>query len=131
MNRSVATRVGVSALILVGAVCLLFFLTLKSDVEFYKHVDEVMVNPAQWYGKPLQLHGFASDVLTNPDTLEYKFRIKNGGYTVEAMYTGVVPDTFKDGSEVVLAGKLAADGFHAKTITAKCPSKYQAANSGS
>ena len=126
MNKSVLTRVGVSAGVLIGAVCLLFYLTLKSDVEFYKHVDEVMGSPAQWYGKPMQLHGFAADVLTKPDTLEYRFQIKNGAYAVNAMYTGVVPDTFKDGSEIVLAGTLAADGFHARTITAKCPSKYEA-----
>jgi cytochrome c-type biogenesis protein CcmE len=126
MTKSVLTRVAVSAGVLVGAACLLFYLTLKSDVEFYKHVDEVMVSPGQWYGKPMQLHGFAADVMNKPDTLEYKFQIKNGAYAVEAMYTGVVPDTFKDGSEIVLAGRLAADGFHAKTITAKCPSKYEA-----
>jgi cytochrome c-type biogenesis protein CcmE len=127
MKKSVLTRVGISAAVLVGAVCLLFYLTMKSDVEFYKHVDEVMVSPDQWYGKPLQLHGFAADVQTRPDTLDYRFQIKNGAYAVNAMYTGVVPDTFKDGSEIVLAGRLAADGFHAKSITAKCPSKYEAA----
>lgn len=126
MNKSVLTRVGISAGVLVGAVCLLFYLTLQSDVEFYKHVDEVMTSPAEWYGKPLQLHGFAEDVYKAKDTLDYKFQIKNGAYAVNATYTGVVPDTFKDGSEVVLAGTLAVDGFHATNITAKCPSKYVA-----
>ena len=126
MNKSVLARVGVSAVVLVGSVCLLFYITLKSDVEFYKHVDEVMVSPAQWYGKPLQLHGFAADVMNRPNTLEYKFRIKNGAYAVDATYTGVVPDTFKDGTEVVLTGTLSADGFHAKSMTAKCPSRYVA-----
>jgi cytochrome c-type biogenesis protein CcmE len=126
MKRNVLMRVGVSVLAVVGAICLMFYLTLQGDVEFYQHVDEVMVSPERWYGKPLQLHGFAADVMTKRDTLEYKFQIKNGAYVVNAMYTGVVPDTFKDGSEIVLSGTLAADGFHAKAITAKCPSKYEA-----
>lgn len=126
MNKSVLTRVGVSAVVLVGSVCLLFYLTLKSDVEFYKHVDEVMVSPDQWYGKPLQLHGFAADIEQRRDTLQYRFQIKNGEYAVAATYTGVVPDTFKDGTEVVLTGTLAPDGFHAKSMTAKCPSRYVA-----
>jgi cytochrome c-type biogenesis protein CcmE len=43
----------------------------------------------------------------------------------------VTPDTFKDEAEVVLHGTLAADGFHADQVVAKCPSKYQAAGAGS
>jgi len=127
MKKNVLMRVAVSAAILVGAVCLLFFLTMKSDVQFYKNVDEVMVSPTQWYGKPLQLHGVAADVMTNPKTLDYSFQLKTGAYAVNAVYRGVVPDTFKDGAEVVLTGRLDHDGFHANAITAKCPSKYQAA----
>jgi cytochrome c-type biogenesis protein CcmE len=46
---------------------------------------------------------------------------------VTAFYTGIVPDTFKDGSEVVLAGVLTPDGFRVAPngVMAKCPSKYQ------
>jgi cytochrome c-type biogenesis protein CcmE len=43
-----------------------------------------------------------------------------------------VPDTFKDGAEVVLKGKLTATGYQVEEngIVAKCPSKYQAAGTG-
>jgi cytochrome c-type biogenesis protein CcmE len=39
----------------------------------------------------------------------------------------MVPDTFKDGSPVVLEGRYSADerGFVAEAIMAKCPSKYE------
>ncbi len=40
------------------------------------------------------------------------------------------PDLFKDGAEVVLEGRLSADGghpvFHADKVMAKCPSKFEA-----
>ena len=36
----------------------------------------------------------------------------------------ITPDTFKNDSEVVL-GELGPDGFHATSMTAKCPSKYE------
>jgi cytochrome c-type biogenesis protein CcmE len=45
----------------------------------------------------------------------------------------VVPDTFKDRpgeeAEVVLKGQLTPSGFHVDPngVTAKCPSKYEAA----
>ena len=64
-----------------------------------------------------------------PDTLEYAFQVQNKGQIVNARYTGVVPDTFKDGSEVVIKGHLVGDRFKVEPngVMAKCPSKYEAA----
>ena len=47
---------------------------------------------------------------------------------MQASYTGIVPDTFKDDAEVVLKGVLGPDGFkvHPNGVMAKCPSKYEA-----
>src|SRR5262245_34197268 len=127
MNKQVLVRVLVSIGVLVGAVCLLFFLTLRGDAQPYKHVDEVMVNPEQWYGKPMQLHGFAEQVEKATDSFSYRFIIRSGEYTVKATYTGSVPDTFKDGAELVVKGRLAEDGFHVVPdgVMAKCPSRYE------
>jgi len=42
------------------------------------------------------------------------------------LYSGVVPDTFRDRADVVLEGKVNANGiFVAETMLAKCPSKYE------
>ena len=133
MNKDVFVRVAVSAVVLVGAVSLLFAFTLRTDAQPYKHVDEVMVNPAQWYGKPMQLHGFAENVEKATDSFTYRFLIKTGEYSVKATYTGSVPDTFKDGAELVVKGKLAEDGFHVAPdgVMAKCPSRYEAGQPGS
>ena len=107
---------------------MLFFAMAQKDAQFYKHVDEVMSSPSQWYGKSLQLHGFVDGtVMRRPDTLDYRFSVKKGTAVVPAIYTGIVPDTFKTGSEVVLnTGRLEPDGFHTESIMAKCSSKYQA-----
>jgi cytochrome c-type biogenesis protein CcmE len=127
-------RVLISAAVLIGAVSVLFFLTVSQDAQYYKHVDEVMVQPDQWYGKSLQLHGFVVDgsILKRPGTLDYRFQIKNGGAILPASYTGLVPDTFKDGSEVVLKGRLGPEGFDVEPggVMAKCPSKYEANKTG-
>ncbi len=127
------SRVLISAAVLTTALTLLFFMTVASgDTQYYKHVDEVMNNPAPWYGKALQLHGFVVDgsVMKRTDSLDYKFAIKYGDARVDATYTGVVPDTFKDGSEVVLQGRLSPEGFRVDPggVVAKCPSRYTAGN---
>ena len=46
---------------------------------------------------------------------------------IEASYTGIVPDTFKGEAEVVLKGRLSAEGFHVDPngVVAKCPSSYE------
>ena len=126
-----ATRILLSVVILGGVLIGLMYTTVSEGAQYYKHVDEVMTSPEQWYGKNMQLHGYVVDgsILQRPNTLDYRFKLKSGEATVLADYTGIVPDTFKDGAEVVLTGRLGPDGFKVVPggVTAKCPSKYEAA----
>jgi len=125
-----AIKIGLTSVILVAAFSGLLYSTLSEGTEYYKHVDEVMADPAAWYDKKLQLHGFVVEdsILRKRDSLDYKFEIQSNGAVVPARYTGVVPDTFKNGSEVVLRGRLGPDGFTVDPngVMAKCPSKYEA-----
>ena len=133
-------KIGATSVVLVLAFAALLWSTLQDGTQYFKHVDEVMTDPQQWEGKPLQLHGYVvpGSILVKPSTLEYKFKVQNNparsgqsGNVVEASYKGIVPDTFKDEAEVVLYGRLGADGFHTDPngVIAKCPSKYEAAKS--
>jgi cytochrome c-type biogenesis protein CcmE len=119
-----------SVLVVAGAFGGLFYSSLAEGTEYYKHVEEVMHQPEQWYGKRLQLHGFVvkDSILRRRESLDYRFQIESKGKMVQASYTGVVPDTFKDGSEVVLKGRLGPHGFDVEPngVMAKCPSKYDA-----
>ena len=131
MSRK-AVRILISCVVIFGSLGFLIAMTVQQNAAYYLHVDEVMANPQQWYGKPLQVHGFVDgDIYKGHDTLNYQFQIKNGASVVKAMYTGVVPDTFKEGSEVVLKGRLAPDGFHVQKdgVMAKCPSRYESSKS--
>ena len=119
-----------SILVVAGAFGGLFYSSLAEGTEYYKHVEEVMHQPEQWYGKRLQLHGFVvkDSILRRRESLDYRFQIESKGQIIQASYTGVVPDTFKDGSEVVLKGRLGPEGFDVEPngVMAKCPSKYDA-----
>jgi len=102
------------------------YTTMAEGTEYYIHVDEVMKDPSAWQGKRLQLHGFVADLRQRPNTLDYKFDVQYNGKVITARYTGVVPDTFKNASEVVLKGRLQDGGFAVEPngVMAKCPSKY-------
>jgi cytochrome c-type biogenesis protein CcmE len=132
-------KIGVTAFVLVLAFGGLLWTTMREGTEYYKNLDEVMVDQKEWHGKQLQLHGYIvpGSIYRKRDSLEYKFKVQNsparasqaaGAHVVEASYTGIVPDTFKDEAEVVLKGKLTPTGFHTDPngVTAKCPSKYEA-----
>ena len=124
-----ATRAVISGVVLIGALTMLLYTTVSQGAQYYKHVDEVMASPTDWYGKKMQLHGFVVDrsIMQRPNTMDYQFKLKSGDYQVTAAYTGIVPDTFKDGAEVVVKGSLDGDVFHSTEVMAKCPSKYEAA----
>jgi len=132
-------KIGITTAVLLLAFTGLLWSTLRDGTEYYKNVDEVMPQAQKWEGKKLQLHGYVvpGTWVQKPNTLEYRFRIQNNparsghaGDAVDAVYTGVLPDTFKDEAEVVLKGKLTPTGFHVEPngVMAKCPSKYQAAS---
>jgi cytochrome c-type biogenesis protein CcmE len=120
-----------TALVLVAAIGGLMYTSLAEGTEYYKHVDEVMADQAAWQGKKLQLHGYVVEksIKRRPDSLDYIFQLEKNGSVVNARYTGLVPDTFKDNAETVIKGRFADDGtFRVEPggVMAKCPSKYEA-----
>src|SRR5918993_5000377 len=127
-------KIGLTTLVLTLTFGALLYTTMAEGTEYYKHVDEVMAQPENWYGKKLQLHGFVvpDSIHENRKTLEYWFQVQSNGQIVSARYKGVVPDTFKSDSEVVLKGTLSTDGFKVQPngVMAKCPSKYEAKPGG-
>ncbi len=128
-------KIGLTVAVLAVSLGALLWSTLSEGTEYYKRVDEVMANRAQWEGKNLRLHGSVvrDSILRKRNSLDYRFAIQNKGQVVNAVYSGIVPDTFKDDAEVVLKGRLQPDGFHVEPngVMAKCPSKYDASKSAS
>ena len=131
-------KIGATSLVLIAAFVGLLWTTLREGTEYYKNVNEVIPNRQAWEGKPVQLHGYVvpGSRMRKPDSLEWKFKVQNfparsgePGHIVDAYYTGIVPDTFKDEAEVVLKGQLGPNGFQVSKdgVVAKCPSKYEAA----
>jgi cytochrome c-type biogenesis protein CcmE len=124
-----AAKIGVTTLVLSTVFGILLYTTLGESMQYYKYVDEVVGSQTDWTGKKLQVHGYVvpGSIGKKRDRLEYQFDIQRNGKTLRAYYNGIVPDTFKADSEVVLTGQLAPHGFVATEMTAKCPSKYEEA----
>jgi cytochrome c-type biogenesis protein CcmE len=108
----------------------------KEDKLYYLEVDEYLAKPTD---SPVRLAGFVVDgsIGKDPAGLAVNFQIRGEqeARTIPVFFDsrtagGRVPDTFVDGSQVVVAGQMGKDGvFQAKQLLAKCPSKYEAAES--
>jgi cytochrome c-type biogenesis protein CcmE len=52
--------------------------------------------------------------------------VTDGAKTIPVVYHGLAPDTFTDGVDVVVEGRMGQDGtFRATTLLAKCASRYE------
>jgi cytochrome c-type biogenesis protein CcmE len=60
------------------------------------------------------------------DELRFEIRDRDGTESVPVVYTGVVPDPFREGREVIVSGELTRGTFVAErdSLVTKCPSKF-------
>ncbi len=68
-------------------------------------------------------------VRRDPNSRTIDFRVSDGAHEFPVTYSGLIPDTFTDASniEVIVEGKYGRDGvFHATEVLAKCGSRYEA-----
>ena len=59
-------------------------------------------------------------------TLEFAIKDPNGSAQIPVVYSGAVPDPFREGREVLVKGELEEGQFVGNDMTTKCPSKFTA-----
>ena len=65
------------------------------------------------------------------DGLTVKFNVTDTAQTIPVVFTGILPDLFKEGKGVVAQGKLGSDGvFHATDVLAKHDENYMPPEAG-
>lgn len=100
--------------------------------QYYRTVEETAAQSEQLVGESFRIAGkvLPGSIVVKPTAEpDYTFKVNDeAGNTVVVHYAHAVPDTFKDGSEVVVEGHLVRpDLFEATHLVAKCPSKYEGA----
>lgn len=124
-------KVGIVAVMLGGALALLWFSTTAQDAFVYsKLVDEVLRDPGTFKGRVLRVEGDLKQgsILFKERPCEWRFVIGGKGHEMPVRFPQcIVPDTFKDGMglKVTVQGHLTSDGyFAADQVIPRCPSKY-------
>jgi cytochrome c-type biogenesis protein CcmE len=119
----------ISFLIILGVLIYLVSTTFQSSLQYYVTVSELQAKESDYQDKTLKVAGVARNIQRTDGEYESKFdfTVVEGGKDLQVYFSGLVPDTFKDGSDVVVTGHLTPDGrFEADEILAKCASKYEA-----
>ncbi|RMG98734.1 MAG: cytochrome c maturation protein CcmE [Deltaproteobacteria bacterium] len=129
MALSVGTKM-VLGLALVGSVGYLALSDTGQGVLEYVYVEQVVDRPEDFADRTIKVHGTVVPGTIRQkrgSTGDYRFVIEHAGKRLSVHYTNLVPDTFQEGGEVILTGRLSADGtvFESDEMTAKCPSKYE------
>ncbi|RKZ11017.1 cytochrome c maturation protein CcmE [bacterium] len=121
-------RIIAGIVIIVGLVGYLAFLGFEDGKSYYVTCDQVAAQESEYTDTNLRLAGIVVDGSITRDGDILTFSLEYDGATYPVRYIGLdpVPDTFKDGVEAVVDGRLLADGsFEGKKIQAKCASKYE------
>jgi cytochrome c-type biogenesis protein CcmE len=120
---------GISIAVLLTALGFLLFTGLNANMVYYFQVDEYIHKAPSLAGETVKVNGTVADGTIKKTGLEYAFIVQgqNGQNQLNVNYRGVVPDTFREGSDVVIEGRYdpQAKVFHCTTLLAKCPSKYE------
>jgi cytochrome c-type biogenesis protein CcmE len=122
------TALVISIAVVLVAVGFLIYTGLGDNMVYYYHVDEFFAKANSIGGETIKVNGRVVDGTIQKQQLDYQFAIcGKTNQNLSVAYHGVVPDTFKDGSDVVVEGTYdpATKSFTASTLLAKCPTKYE------
>jgi cytochrome c-type biogenesis protein CcmE len=128
------TKFLIGALVIVAGVAGLIVSGVKETGVYFLTPSELVaktqVDPTfHDVGLKVGAHVVPGSVKRDPGGRTIDFRISDGSKEFPVTYTGLVPDTFTDASniEVIVEGKYGRDGvFHATEVLAKCGSRYEA-----
>ncbi|TMF48967.1 MAG: cytochrome c maturation protein CcmE [Chloroflexi bacterium] len=119
---SIAMRWGLPAAVVAACVGYLIYSASGGATEYYMTVSELQAHAT---AGDVRVAGVVQDDVRKSDGLHVTFTEKDGTASMPVQYTGTLPDIFKPGITVVVEGKLGGDGvFHARTLLAKCPSRF-------
>ena len=117
--------IGGAVLLLAVAVGLVLNAFQSNLVFFFSPTDVAEHRAPQ--GRAFRIGGMVEDrsLTRAADGLTVRFRVTDTAQTIPVVYTGILPDLFKEGKGVVAQGKIGPDGvFHATEVLAKHDENY-------
>jgi cytochrome c-type biogenesis protein CcmE len=116
----------VAGVAVLGIALTLIFKAFNSNMVFFFSPSDVQANKAP-ADRVFRLGGLVEEgsLQREDDGLTVHFKVTDNAKTIPVIYTGILPDLFREGQGVVAQGKLDAAGiFKASEVLAKHDETY-------
>ena len=131
-------KLGLGALRLLSAIGYLVYAGVKQSSVYYMTIGEFLNHKAEFVNQGVRVAGrVAPDSVVKRATskgtelrfamYDFKGEGKSVTETLPVNYTGILPDMFAAGRDVIVEGKYVGGTFQARNLITSCPSKYEAA----
>ncbi len=114
----------VAGLAAVGSASALVLNAFRSNLVFFFTPTQIAAHEAPT-GRSLRIGGLVEAGSLRRDGVTVHFVVTDTAHRLPVVYTGILPDLFKEGKGVVAQGELGADGvFQAREVLAKHDENY-------
>jgi cytochrome c-type biogenesis protein CcmE len=121
-----------AGVVVLGAAAALILSAFQSNLVFFFTPTQVAAKEAP-QGRPFRIGGMveAGSLQRKPNSVDVQFVVTDTAQRVPVVYSGLLPDLFKEGKGVVAQGSLGPDGtFHATEVLAKHDENYMPPEAG-
>jgi cytochrome c-type biogenesis protein CcmE len=120
-KRILAIIGGLAAL---GAAAALVLTAFQENLVFFFTPSQVAANEAP-QGRTFRIGGMVEKGSVQRTGVEVRFVVTDTAKSIPVVYSGALPDLFREGKGVVAQGQLGADGvFRAREVLAKHDENY-------
>jgi len=120
-KRMAAIAVGVAALGIAAALVLAAF---EKNLVFFFTPSQVAANEAP-QGRTFRIGGMVLEGSVKREGVEVRFTVTDTAKNIPVLYSGPLPDLFREGKGVVAQGQIGPDGvFRAREVLAKHDENY-------
>ena len=123
----------VGSAIIVVTLSALAYVGYTQSKTYYHTIGELSTLPASELHQRMRVSGNVRSGSISHRDGRIDFVLEEQGQALPVSYVGTdpLPDTFKDGAQALVEGRLATGGgFVAEQVQAKCASKYEASPTG-
>lgn len=117
----------IAILIIAAGIGYILYDGVAGETYFYT-ADQAAARGAKLVGKTIRVKGKVEEgsVIGEEGQLNRSFRIVEKGKSIKVSYNRALPDTFKEGVEIVAQGRVSKDQtLVADEVLVKCPSRYE------
>lgn len=116
-------------LVIGGAVMLLLATALvgyglRDGIEFFRSPSQLTDHPPR-VGERFRLGGLVEEgSVERGDGHEVRFTVTDGGASLPVVFSGILPDLFREGQGVITTGEIEGDVFVASEVLARHDESY-------